>query len=206
MKKNIQNNINNIIFNYRKRKNNNITYTKNLIIKNNKKKKFIIRLKKKKKFIKRIRKTNLIIKKRTISFIKNNDINNTKKKILLYKHALVLLLKHKRLRRKYKFRARIPKMTQSLGRFIPKDNKKRFKFLKIERKKTLYHSLFHNLELPELLRLYFYEKSKKLISTTVLNNRCLIKGTPRTLRYFKMSRIAFRELALTGKLHSVLKV
>ena len=39
-----------------------------------------------------------------------------------------------------------------------------------------------------------------------VTNRCLITGRPRgTLRYFQMSRISFRELALAGQITGVVK-
>ena len=39
-----------------------------------------------------------------------------------------------------------------------------------------------------------------------VRNRCLVTGRPRgNYRKFKMSRIAFRELASTGQVHGILK-
>jgi small subunit ribosomal protein S14 len=92
---------------------------------------------------------------------------------------------------------------------IESDKKRRYLTAKYEKKRAALKKAYANKNLPVEARLKIQEMLEKLprdSSRTRLHNRCLLTGRPRAVyRYFGLSRIKMRELALAGKLPGVSK-
>ena len=92
---------------------------------------------------------------------------------------------------------------------IERDKKRRYLTAKYEKKRAALKKAYANKNLPVEARLKIQEMLEKLprdSSRTRLHNRCLLTGRPRAVyRYFGLSRIKMRELALAGKLPGVSK-
>lgn len=92
---------------------------------------------------------------------------------------------------------------------LQKDKKRRKLFLKYENKKIIYKYIYNNLSLSKELRKKAFNNLMKMprnSSITRVRNRCVITSRARSIyRYFKMSRLVFRQLALEGKLPGVRK-
>ena len=92
---------------------------------------------------------------------------------------------------------------------LKKDLKLRKTFESLEYKRTLYKALIKDHNVAQELRYEFILKLNALPRTSSIvrkNNRCVLSGrTKGTLRYFKMSRIALRELVARGALSGVIK-
>lgn len=92
---------------------------------------------------------------------------------------------------------------------LQKDKKRRKLFLKYENKKIIYKYIYNNLSLSKELRKKAFNNLMKMprnSSITRVRNRCVVTSRARSIyRYFKMSRLVFRQLALEGKLPGVRK-
>ena len=91
-----------------------------------------------------------------------------------------------------------------------KKNEKRIKKVSLmSKKRKALKSIIMNRELPLDERFAAQMKLNEMPrdgSFVRVRNRCLVTGRPRgNYRKFKMSRIAFRELASTGQVPGVLK-
>lgn len=93
---------------------------------------------------------------------------------------------------------------------VERDKKRRKLFKRYESKRVLYKAISNNLNLPLNIRLEAQEKLNKLprnSSPIRIRNRCVLTGRPRgVLRKFKLSRIKFQELALSGNIPGVFKL
>ena len=92
---------------------------------------------------------------------------------------------------------------------IERDKKRRDLTQKYSKKRAALKKAYANKEISIESRIKIQEMLEKLprdSSRTRLHNRCLLTGRPRSVyRYFGLSRIKMRELALSGKLPGVLK-
>ena len=92
---------------------------------------------------------------------------------------------------------------------LTKDKNRRNQYLLFEKKKIILKYIINNLNLPKTTRLAIYKRLIKLptdASITKIRNRCALTNRPRGVyRKLKLSRIAFRELALSGSLVGVKK-
>jgi|TARA_B110000003_G_scaffold25224_1_gene23954 small subunit ribosomal protein S14 len=92
---------------------------------------------------------------------------------------------------------------------IERERKRRNLTAKYSNKRDALKKVYSNKNLSVEARIKIQEKLEKLprdSSKTRLHNRCLVTGRPRAVyRYFGLSRIKMRELALAGKLPGVLK-
>jgi len=84
----------------------------------------------------------------------------------------------------------------------------RYNFKKTEFKRKLYKSIFFNQHLPKNLRFNAKLKLEKLNnnSSTQIKNICVISGRSRAvLKDFKLSRIVFKHLGLSGNIPGIKK-
>jgi small subunit ribosomal protein S14 len=92
---------------------------------------------------------------------------------------------------------------------LERENKRRLLTVKYEKKRAALKQVYMDKTLSVEARLIIQGMLEKLprdSSKTRLHNRCLLTGRPRSVyRYFGLSRIKMRELALAGKLPGVLK-
>ena len=96
-----------------------------------------------------------------------------------------------------------------MQKLLQKDKKRRHLFSKFEMKRSLLKSMSRDSSLPKEIQLKCLEKLAQLprdCSLARLRNRCALTARSRGhLRFFRMSRISFRELAGEGLLPGVLK-
>ena len=96
-----------------------------------------------------------------------------------------------------------------MQRLLQKDKKRRRLFSKYEMKRVLLKSMSRDSSLPKEVQLKCLEKLAELprdCSPVRLRNRCAITARSRGhLRFFRMSRISFREFAGEGLLPGVFK-
>jgi ribosomal protein S14 len=92
---------------------------------------------------------------------------------------------------------------------LEKDKNKRNTFYKYEKHKICLKALSKDKRLPATFRLLYKLKLNLYVknsSKTRIKNRCVTTGRARgVLRYFKMSRLEVRQLALRGLLYGVRK-
>lgn len=90
-----------------------------------------------------------------------------------------------------------------------KDKKRRILYKTVENKKRVLKKIFNDLKLPKKLRMRAYYQLKSLprdCSITRINNRCLLTNRSRSIyKKFRLSRLAFRRMALNGDLIGVRK-
>ena len=89
------------------------------------------------------------------------------------------------------------------------DKKRRAKFKQYESKRIHLLSLIHDESLPLNLRLIYTARLAELprsSSKTRIRNRCILTGRGRGVySYFRLSRIALRDLASKGYLSGITK-
>lgn len=92
---------------------------------------------------------------------------------------------------------------------LTKDLNRRNQYLLFEKKKIILKYIINNLNLPKNLRSIVYRRLLELptdASITKLCNRCVLSNRSRGVYgKLKLSRILFRELALSGDLIGVKK-
>ena len=92
---------------------------------------------------------------------------------------------------------------------IERDLKRRKLVAKFNRKRTALKKILSNKSISPEMRMVAQDALQKLprdSSPVRLNNRCMLTGRPRAVsRYFGISRIKMRELALQGRLPGVSK-
>jgi len=92
---------------------------------------------------------------------------------------------------------------------IERDLKRRKLVAKFNRKRTALKKILSDKSISPEMRMVAQDALQKLprdSSTVRLNNRCMLTGRPRAVsRYFGISRIKMRELALQGRLPGVSK-
>jgi small subunit ribosomal protein S14 len=92
---------------------------------------------------------------------------------------------------------------------IERDKKRRHLTAKYEKKRAALKKAYANKNISVESRIKIQEMLEKLprdSSRTRLHNRCSLTGRPRAVyRFFGLSRIKMRELALAGKLPGVSK-
>lgn len=92
---------------------------------------------------------------------------------------------------------------------IERDLKRRKLVAKYNRKRTALKKILSDKSITPEMRMVAQQALEKLprdSSPVRLNNRCMLTGRPRAVsRYFGISRIKMRELALQGKLPGVSK-
>lgn len=92
---------------------------------------------------------------------------------------------------------------------LTKDKNRRNQYLLFEKKKIILKYILNNLNLPKNIRFSIYKRLLELpkdASITRLRNRCVLTNRSRGVYgKLKMSRIAFRELALSGNLVGIKK-
>ena len=92
---------------------------------------------------------------------------------------------------------------------IEREKKRRYLTAKYEKKRSALKKVYKNKSISVEARIKIQEMLEKLprdSSRTRLHNRCLLTGRSRSIyRYFGLSRIKMRELALSGKLPGVSK-
>jgi ribosomal protein S14 len=90
-----------------------------------------------------------------------------------------------------------------------KDQNNRFRYKILEKQKLVLKSVIHNENIDEKVRINAYLKLQKLdfnSSISRLKNRCVLTNRSRAVyRKFKISRLVFRRLAVSGKLSGVKK-
>ena len=96
-----------------------------------------------------------------------------------------------------------------MQKLIEKDKKRRFLSSKYELKRVLLKSMSRDSFLPKDIRFHCLNKLAELprnSSPVRVRNRCALTGRSKGhLRFFRMSRITFRELAGEGLLPGVFK-
>lgn len=92
---------------------------------------------------------------------------------------------------------------------IIRDQKRRRQLAKFELKRLLYKSVSQDRKLTPSDRFEYFLKLSKLprnSSKTRIRNRCILTGRARGIyKLFRLSRIAFRELASNGALLGISK-
>lgn len=92
---------------------------------------------------------------------------------------------------------------------IQRDQRRRFLVSKFELRRVQYKALLQNASLPGFLRKQASSLMKKMprkSTRTRVRNRCILTARGRgVLRFCKISRISFRELASQGVLNGVIK-
>jgi ribosomal protein S14 len=92
---------------------------------------------------------------------------------------------------------------------INRDKKRRILYSKYEVKRNTLKAMIRDLSLSQNLRFQFIQELNNLPRNSVLGrnkNRCVQTGRSKSnYRFFKMSRITFRELAGKGLLPGVTK-
>jgi len=92
---------------------------------------------------------------------------------------------------------------------LQKDQKRRDLFSKYELTLSVLKSMSRDFSLPKEIRLKCFEKISELprdCSRVRIRNRCFLTARPKGhLRFFRMSRITFREFASRGLLPGVFK-
>jgi len=92
---------------------------------------------------------------------------------------------------------------------IQRDLKRRKLVAKFNRKRTALKKILSDKSISPEMRMVAQDALQKLprdSSPVRLNNRCMLTGRPRAVsRYFGISRIKMRELALQGRLPGVSK-
>jgi len=92
---------------------------------------------------------------------------------------------------------------------IERDLKRRKLVAKFNRKRTALKKILSDKSISPEMRMVAQDALQKLprdSSPVRLNNRCMLTGRPRAVsRYFGISRIKMRELALQGRLPGVSK-
>ena len=92
---------------------------------------------------------------------------------------------------------------------IERDLKRRQLVAKFNRKRTALKKIISDKSISPEMRMVAQDALQKLprdSSPVRLNNRCMLTGRPRAVsRYFGISRIKMRELALQGRLPGVSK-
>lgn len=92
---------------------------------------------------------------------------------------------------------------------IEKDKKRRYLYANYEKKYLALKYLVNNLTLPDSTRQQAYHKLKNLPQhgkLTKIRSRCVVTGRGRAVyKKFKLSRLAFRQLALQGNLPGIKK-
>ena len=96
-----------------------------------------------------------------------------------------------------------------MKKYLYKDLKRRIITSKLELKKRKLKYLFKNNQLPLNVRLEAHSKLNDLprnSSSVRIKNYCVVSGRSKGVyKYFRLSRIKFRELALNGLLPGVIK-
>jgi ribosomal protein S14 len=92
---------------------------------------------------------------------------------------------------------------------LTKDKNRRNQYLLFEKKKIILKYIINNLNLPKNIRFSVYKRLSKLpkdASITKIRNRCALTNRPRGVyKKLRLSRIAFRNLALSGNLVGIKK-
>ena len=92
---------------------------------------------------------------------------------------------------------------------IIRDRTRRLLVAKYEMKRVQYKSLSEDRNLPNSIRFHFFLKLSQLprnSSKTRIRNRCILTGRSRSVyKKFRISRIAFREMASQGVLTGIYK-
>jgi ribosomal protein S14 len=92
---------------------------------------------------------------------------------------------------------------------IQRDQKRRLLFSKFEIKRKVLKTIIRDFHLPQDLRFQSIQELNRISrnsSLTRIKNRCVQTGRAKAnLRFFKISRITFRELASKGLLPGVTK-
>jgi small subunit ribosomal protein S14 len=86
------------------------------------------------------------------------------------------------------------------------DIRKRVDILRLEKKRVLWKAIIQNQQMPLFLRFKFFLKLRQTrgASSVRLKNRCLVTNRSKSvLRFFKLSRIVFRNYARQGLLSGV---
>lgn len=90
-----------------------------------------------------------------------------------------------------------------------RDHKRRLLAAKYELRRKLYKALCRDPELPNAVRMKHRAKLSKLPRNSAfarVRNRCILSGRSRAVyKFFRISRIAFRQLANQGQLMGVKK-
>ena len=93
---------------------------------------------------------------------------------------------------------------------IEKDKKRRYLYATYEKQYFILKYLVHNVNLPQSVRQEAQIKLEKLPyygSKIRLRNRCVLTGRSRAVyKKFKLSRLMFRKLALSGEIIGVKKI
>ena len=98
---------------------------------------------------------------------------------------------------------------KAMSNSIQRDLKKRKSYLKNELKRVLYKSCIQNVALSKKLRYHLsteFQKVSRNSSRVRIQNHCISTGRNRAiLRFCRLSRIKFRELASQGLLMGIYK-
>ena len=90
-----------------------------------------------------------------------------------------------------------------------KDQNNRFRYKILEKQKLVLKSIINNYSIKEIIRINAYEKLQKLDKNTSISrikNRCVVTNRSRAIyKKFKVSRLVFRRLAVSGRLVGVKK-